>query len=48
VNPVKLYGFWRSLATYRVRVYGECMKLDAFAKAHPSKQPEAPQSMVTK
>ena len=31
-----------------MRIYGECAKLDAFAKAHPSKQAEAPQSMVTK
>jgi len=30
-----------------LRIYGECMKLDAFAKAHPSKQPEAPKSLVT-
>ncbi|MSQ63227.1 MAG: hypothetical protein EXR33_05250 [Betaproteobacteria bacterium] len=80
---MKLYGFWRSLATYRVRaalglkgiaaeevsidilkgkqftdeykalnpqsvvptalrIYGECMKLPAFERAHPSRQPEAP------
>jgi maleylacetoacetate isomerase len=25
-----------------MRIYGECSKLDAFAKAHPLKQPEAP------
>ena len=31
-----------------MRIYGECAKLDAFARAHPSKQAEAPQSMVTK
>ena len=30
-----------------LRIYGECMKLDAFAKAHPSKQAEAPESLVT-
>jgi len=30
-----------------IRIYGECMKLDAFAKAHPSKQAEAPKSLVT-
>lgn len=30
-----------------MRIYGECMKLDAFARAHPSKQPEAPRSLVT-
>ena len=30
-----------------LRIYGECMKFDAFAKAHPSKQPEAPKSLVT-
>ena len=30
-----------------LRIYGECMKLDAFAKAHPSKQAEAPKSLVT-
>jgi maleylacetoacetate isomerase len=31
-----------------MRIYGECSKLEAFAKAHPSKQAEAPQSLVTK
>ena len=31
-----------------LRIYGECMKLPAFARAHPSQQPEAPQSLVTK
>ena len=25
-----------------MRIYGECMKLDAFARSHPLKQPEAP------
>lgn len=25
-----------------MRIYGECMRLDAFARAHPLKQPEAP------
>ena len=30
-----------------IRIYEECMKLDAFAKAHPSKQAEAPKSLVT-
>ena len=25
-----------------LRIYGECMKLPAFARAHPSQQPEAP------
>ncbi len=25
-----------------MRIYGECMKLDAFARAHPLKQPGAP------
>src|SRR6185295_1384755 len=25
-----------------LRIYGECMKLPAFERAHPSKQPEAP------
>jgi maleylacetoacetate isomerase len=27
-----------------LRVYGECMKLPAFERAHPSKQPEAPKT----
>ena len=32
-----------------MRIYGECMKLPAFANAHPSKQQGAPQhSLVTK
>jgi maleylacetoacetate isomerase/maleylpyruvate isomerase len=30
-----------------MRIYGECMKLDAFARSHPAKQPEAPRSLVT-
>jgi len=30
-----------------IRIYGECMKLAAFANAHPSKQAEAPKSLVT-
>ena len=30
-----------------LRIHDECMKLDAFAKAHPSKQAEAPKSLVT-
>ena len=30
-----------------LRIYGECMKLPAFERAHPSKQPEAPRSLVT-
>jgi maleylacetoacetate isomerase len=30
-----------------VRIYEECMQLDAFARAHPSKQSEAPASLVT-
>jgi len=27
-----------------LRIYGECMKLPAFERAHPSKQPEAPRT----
>jgi len=27
-----------------MRIYGECMRLDAFARAHPLKQPEAPRT----
>ena len=30
-----------------MRIYGECMKLDAFARSHPAKQAEAPRSLVT-
>ena len=30
-----------------MRIYGECMKLPAFERAHPAKQPEAPRSLVT-
>ena len=30
-----------------MRIYGECMKIGAFEKAHPSQQPEAPKSLVT-
>ena len=30
-----------------MRIYGECMKLPAFANAHPSKQEAAPASLVT-
>jgi len=30
-----------------MRIYGECAKLAAFAKAHPSQQAEAPKSLVT-
>ena len=30
-----------------MRIYGECMKLTAFANAHPSKQEAAPASLVT-
>jgi hypothetical protein len=30
-----------------MRIYGECMKIGAFEKAHPSRQPEAPKSLVT-
>lgn len=30
-----------------LRIYEECMKLDAFANAHSSKQAEAPKSLVT-
>jgi maleylpyruvate isomerase len=26
------------------RIFGECMKLDAFAAAHPRKQPDAPKA----
>jgi hypothetical protein len=25
-----------------MRIYGECMQLDAFARSHPSRQPGAP------
>jgi hypothetical protein len=25
-----------------MRVYGECMRLEAFARSHPSRQPGAP------
>jgi maleylacetoacetate isomerase/maleylpyruvate isomerase len=27
-----------------MRIYGECMKLPGFARAHPSQQPEAPKT----
>jgi len=30
-----------------MRIYGECMKLDAFARAHPSRQAGAPDSLIT-
>jgi len=30
-----------------ISIYEECMTIDAFAKAHPSKQAEAPASLIT-
>jgi hypothetical protein len=27
-----------------LRIFNECMKLDAFAAAHPRKQPDAPKA----
>ena len=31
-----------------MRVYGECMKLDAFALSHPQRQPGAPADLTTR
>lgn len=30
-----------------IGIYEQCMQIDAFAKAHPSKQAEAPESLIT-
>ncbi len=48
IAAVSYFNCDTSTVPTALRIYGECMKLDAFIKAHPSKQPEAPQSMVTK
>jgi len=31
-----------------MRIYGECMQLDAFARSHPSRQPGAPADLTTR
>ncbi len=48
IAAVSYFNCDTSTVPTALRIYGECMKLDAFIKAHPSKQPEAPQSLVTK
>jgi hypothetical protein len=51
-RTLQLYGFWRSMAAYRVRVaatiptmqsiVGRCELLEAFAHANPKHQAGAP------
>jgi len=47
IGATAYFGCHVSKVPMAVRIYEECMQLDAFARAHPSKQAEAPASLVT-
>ena len=42
IAAVSYFNCDTSTVPMSLRIYGECMKLPAFARAHPSQQPEAP------